>query len=343
MSVRPRSVRRLVSLLCLVVGSGAGLLSGIGAARADRIILTTGELLRGEVVERTPDTVTLQHPILGRLVIDRGRVTEIVEETPEESEQPLVPPVVEPEGGATDVEADADAAPAPEAEAAAAAEAAEEKEWESSFDLGITAQTGNTENVDLFARVRSIRENDETRTNLDASYFYGESDGDRDTNEGTAGFIHDWFFPDSRWTWFVDGRYEYDEFEAWEHRISAHTGPGYLFIDEEDVVLRGRVGFGAFREFNSQREEIVPELLAGLELDWEIDERTSLVAATTLFPDLDDTGEYRIVSSAGLDWLVAEESSMSLTLGVEDEYQSKVDPGTEHNDLKVFGGLRFSF
>ena len=34
---------------------------------------------------------------------------------------------------------------------------------------------------------------------------------------------------------------------------------------------------------------------------------------------------------------------MSLTLGLEHEYQSQIDPGRDHNDLRLIAGLQFDF
>ncbi|MFW5653587.1 MAG: DUF481 domain-containing protein [Planctomycetota bacterium] len=319
----------------------ASLMLACSLAPADPIefVLNTGEVLRGEVIARTDSAITMSHPLLGEIVVPVDAVA---------SESP----VVQDDVSLADDGADAPPPPPPTEPAAAATVddptgdpdlGEPEVVWESRFDAGFAVSSGNTDTQEFTAGVSSLREAIRTRTTLDARYFYGASDGDRDTNKATVAILNDWLFTDSRWSYFISGQADYDEFQSWEYRASIFTGFGYELIQQEDLELRLRAGIGATREFNSQRNQIIPEALLGAELAWDINDRQNLEAATTLFPDLDDTGEYRLVSSAS--WVLAldEDRDMNFSLGLLNEYQSKVDPGIENNDLKVFGSFGFSF
>jgi hypothetical protein len=102
-------------------------------------------------------------------------------------------------------------------------------------------------------------------------------------------------------------------------------------------------GAGALKEFGSDDDEVRPEGLLGLEGEWQIAEKNTLVFASTFFPDLNELGEYRWVSSAGWSYLLDEKNKLSLTAGVQYEYDSVVDPGDEHYDLRAFVGLQLDF
>lgn len=302
--------RRLAISVSLL---GAALCST--AAISDEWTLSSGETIRGSLVEQTEDLLVIDHAILGRLSVARGDLA-----TTSDSAS----------GSNLDatLEIQTDVSPA---------------EWQSKFDFGFSVSTGNTDTQDLNFGITSKRKDAETRTKLDARYFWGATGGDRNTNKATAGVINDWFVPDSKWLYFADARFDYDEFNSWETRVSGHVGAGYHLIDEEDFDLTLRAGIGGFHEFNSPREEFIPEALFGGELDWQIDDRQTFSMNATIYPDLDDSGEFRAVSGANWSYALSDDSNLKLNVGLYDEYQSKVGMGVEHNDLKIYGGLSFDF
>lgn len=223
-----------------------------------------------------------------------------------------------------------------------AAEAAEEPAWDFKLTLGFSFSDGNTENANFFGSFLATHETEAAKFVADAAYFYAQDSGDKSENRATVGARNDWFL-DERWIFFADARWEYDEFRSWRHRISGHVGLGYRLINEEDFKLTPRVGIGASKEFGSDRNEIIPEGLAGLDLEWNITENQSLVASTYYYPDLSDLGEFRWVNAAGWNIKIDKADGLSLTFGFLHDYQSQVDDGDDYNDFKLFGGLTFDF
>jgi putative salt-induced outer membrane protein YdiY len=290
-----------------------------GSASAAEIQLDSGDRLTGSIVSETPESLVLDHPSLGRLEIAMARIASI-------------------DGGENAARELADIALAQLAEAEE-----EASPWKTSVRFGLAATFGNTDEQTATAGVDSKRETDETRLILDGSYYYSQSDGDRTDNKFTAGVRHDWLLPDSKWFFFAQGRYDYDEFESWEHRFGGHGGIGYEFITSDEFDLRGRIGAGATKEWKSDDEDLKPEGLLGLDLRWQIKEGHSFILGTTLFPDLGDFGEFRWVTRADYSLLLSESLNMSFTIGLRDEYQSEVDPGSKHNDLRITAGLQFDF
>ncbi|UCD76675.1 MAG: DUF481 domain-containing protein [Phycisphaerales bacterium] len=309
------------SLRFIVGPSVAGLLLAAIPANGDEVVLAGGDTLSGKVVQHTADAVVLDHAVLGRMTIPAIEIQSIVDSADRT-------------GPYAELQEEA---------AEAVAEAEMPKEWKSRFELALGGSFGNTDSQAFRTGVVSKRESESDRTALDASYFYGASDGDRTDNRFTAGILHDWLFPESPWFLFADGRYDYDEFKSWEHRISAHIGPGYELIKKEDFTLNLRAGIGVVKEFGSDNDDFRPEAMFGGDFAWQISERQSLEGSTMIYPDLDDTGEFRTFSRLNWAMLVDPDSNMSLTAGLEHEYQSKVDPGVDENDLRIFAGLMFDF
>lgn len=286
------------------------------ATADDRVELQSGDTLIGTIVERTDEHVIFDHEVLGRLTIPTERIVSMPDMPAAEAE-PL------PE--LTDELPQPARAP-----------------WRSQIDLGLSGARGNTESIDLRASFLTVQETDTHRWRIDAAYYYGEDNRNTSKNQATAGVLRDWLFPNSPWLIFAQGRYDYDEFRDWTHRLSGHGGIGYEFIKSDEYTLIGRLGAGAAKEWK-RSESIRPEGLLGMEFGWNISDRQRLSAHTTLYPDLGDFFEFRVVS--GIKWTMQLDVARGLALsaGIDNEYESQTNPGVKHNDLKFYTGLTFQF
>ncbi|USN99272.1 MAG: DUF481 domain-containing protein [Phycisphaeraceae bacterium] len=247
-----------------------------------------------------------------------------------------VPPSAEtPVSGAADeAGATADAQAAPEVKKA---------EWDTKLVLALTAASGNTESIGFASTIVSKRTTETSALTLDAAYFYGSQDGDKNANQFTAGVQHDWLFKDSRWFVFADARFDWDEFKSYDYRVSAHGGVGYKLIDKDSMTLTLRAGAGGAKEFGSGRNQIIPEALLGADFSWQIADNQSFEASHRFYPDLDQGGEFRMVTTAGWKLDIDKDDGLSFAINLLHEYESDVDPGVENSDLKVFAGLSYDF
>lgn len=309
-------------------------------AAADQVTLISGDVLNGSIVERTDRSLVLDHPLFGRMVIPSEQVASTMTTAKLEAAQQAAEEATEQQAEAPPTD---ETAEAPQDETTEAIEPEPEPEWKSRFTLAGSGSFGNTDSQSLTTKVRSVRESKETITSFDAAYFFGSRSGDRNENRFTAGVRNDWLIPESRWFYFADARYDYDEFQGWDHRASGHVGLGYELIKEKDVSLKLRAGLGAVKEWGSEDDDIRPEALLGADFSWRISDNQQLVASSTIYPDLEDTGEFRAVNSAEWNALLDAENNLSLTAGLLHEYQSEVDEGIDENDLKVYVGLSFDF
>lgn len=331
--------------LAAVCAAAAGSASLV---RADLIRLNTGEVLQGKVVATTAEVVTFSHPVLGELKIPAANV-----QATALGDAPLPPLPVDPNSPAVAQPAPVVApqpapAPAPEPTEPAGEEIKPAPYqlfpgWDSSFEFGFSGSTGNSEQTNVYAAFKTLNETASDRWKIDASYLFAKQDGERTENEFTTGVLKDWLLPDSPWFYFAQGRYDYDEFESWDQRVALNGGIGLDWIKQENLRVTFRVGGGAKREFGSDNDEWTPEGLAGAEVEWKITDRQTFNAATTYYPDLSDTSEFRIISSADWTLKIDKMDGVSIKLGVKHEYESEVDPGNDRNDLKYFGALVFDF
>ena len=304
-----------------------------GQSAADTIRLSTGETLTVEILETTGESIRFRHAVLGEVTLPRGAV-EIV---PASELAPAEPQATAPV---------TDQTPPPPAEGVPpAAEAPPEppKEWTFKFTLAGAAATGNSESANLATIFTATRETPEIRTVLDSGFFYASSDSVTSSTRFTAGARNDWLNPESKWFYFADARYDFDDYQSWDHRATGHVGIGYRLITPPPLILNARAGIGLIKEWGSENDDIRPEGLLGLDGEWAISEKQSLKFDSTVFPDLSDVGEFRWVNNVGWSLLVDEKNKLSLTAGLQHEYQSQVDLDRKKNDLRVFAGVDWEF
>ena len=313
-------------------------LLAVDVSLADQIKLITGDVLHGEIVQSTVEQLVLAHPILGRLEIPRSAIEQVEDLAPTST--------ISPPSTTTD-EPKTDEPPSPKPEASP------KPRWDSKLELGFGATGGNSEDANVLLAFNSVLNRGYDKYTFDSRYSLRTSRGDRSENKLTAGLLAEWPVPPSRWSYFAQSRYDYDEFQSWETRITAGGGVGYHLIDINDVDNKGtsidvldlylKIGAGLRREFGSMNERIQPEGIFGGNLVWQVTEYQRFAAGSTIFPNLEESGEFRVVTNA--EWVLSLNTldGLSLKLGLAHEYQSLTDPGIVPNDISVYVAFVLDF
>ena len=135
---------------------------------------------------------------------------------------------------------------------------------------------------------------------------------------------------------------DYDEFKAYDLRVSLDTGVGYQFIKNDATSLIGRVGGGTTREIDGPDDTFIPESVFGLEGEHKLNKRQKLCASVEYRPDVTDFGNYRLNAKADWEVLLDEETHLSMKVGVLDRYDSYAD-GFKPNDIDYTLALLWSF
>lgn len=305
----------LAVALCLCLPAGL-------PAAADTVELKNGDVLKGTIVEQNDDVVVIEHDSLGRIAVPRDQVAELAVGEPPADGRPLDEPAeaVEPEPEKKEID-----------------------HWDLTLDLSFTATTGNTEEVNLRFGVNAKRETDATRLGIDFSYYWRTSDSVTTDNKATLGARNDWLIPASKWFWFVAGRADYDQFQSWDYRVNAQGGPGYQFIDKEDLTWSGSGGLGFRKEWGSIDDGLKFEGVLETNLLWNPTERQEISFNFSYFPVMTDIRDYRFRSTALWRYALDADYTLALIIGYLWEYQSIVDPGSKRSDFRFWVGLQYGF
>jgi hypothetical protein len=275
------------------------------AAAADSIDLVNGDKLSGDVVERTAERVVLEHPVLGRIEIPVEQIK----------------PPKAPNGGLFGTSFLAG--------------------WTRTFQLGVSGAQGNTKNNDVLAALDLDYEDEDKRWSFDAVYRFGVADGETNKHDAFTQLRRDWLLNESPWFLFAIGRFDYDQFRTWTYRLNGSGGIGYQFLKGERFDLKGLFGPSLTKEF--QDSDFFVEALVGVEGLWKIAPDHTLSLSNTIYPALNDLGEFRNLSVLAWKWKLMEDPGLSLIAGVNNEYLSKVDDGLKHNDVKYSTSIGIDF
>jgi putative salt-induced outer membrane protein YdiY len=282
-------------------------------AWADEVRLLSGETLTVTDVKAEGGRVHMVHPVLGRLDVPATQVTEI-KRTDGTKLSGYGEPIPEPP-----------------------------PKWKFRAELGLNGSSGNTRTQDLRAAIGALLETSSERWKFDAVYLKSKTEGEVTKKNWYVAGLHDWLFKDSPWLLFATARYDWDEFQPWDSRISVGVGAGYALVKTEETQVRLRAGFFETREDGGPNDgHWRPEGMLGAEGVHHLTKSQTLEGAISWFPDLQEAGEYRIVASAA--WSVKlSDNGLSLKAGVEEEYDTHRESPYERADVKYFVALLYEF
>lgn len=216
------------------------------------------------------------------------------------------------------------------------------RSWTGSFDLGANGSEGNSQSFNLRTGVNVKRENPWSITTMKADYIKTSSNSLDTANRLFFEGRHEWPFKDSRWSTYVHNTTEYDEFRAFDARVTFDGGLGYQILKNEVHSLKGRFGPGTSREFGGSNDEWTPELVFGLLYDWQISKKQKFNVVIDYFPDVGDFVNYRMNGQINWEVVLDEVNNLSLKIGIVDRYDSTSD-GKKPNDLDYKTVIVWSF
>jgi putative salt-induced outer membrane protein YdiY len=216
------------------------------------------------------------------------------------------------------------------------------KIWDGGFELGLNGAEGNTDNMNFRFGFKIKRETITSIWKFNVDYRKA-TQNETDTADR---LFSDWraerLFPGSRWTYFGHGSVEYDEFQAFDSRVTSGLGVGYALIKQETTKLVARCGGGIAREFGVPDPEFVPEAVFGSDLEWRVGKRYKLTAVTEYTPDITAFGEYRLRGQAAWELLFDQETNLSLKFSVLERYNS-LPHGKKPNDVDYAATILWTF
>ncbi len=289
-----------------------------GPIAAESITLKNGDIISGDIVETTDEAIVVESAVVGRVTIAKDQID-------------TAP------GGLNN------------ATAQRAEEAVEWVDswffpgWKKNFAAGLTGSSGNSETINIYSSLTTGYEDETDRWAVNLRYLRNSSEGETSQNEFKATVLKDWMQTDSPWFYWAQGLYQYDDFQAYLHRVGGFVGIGYEFFDTGKSQLLGRVGAGLQYEAGDV-DEFTPEAFLGLEYTLQIDDAQSFKAYNYLYPSLDNfKSDFRNVTGVAYDVKLAAGDGMSLRIGAENEHQSDPGDGRKKNDLKYYAAVAVDF
>ena len=278
-------------------------------SRAESVVLANGDRLNVEIVEQGDGYIVIEHPQLGqvRLSVDQLEI---------DTEDPPEPGIF----GTSIFQG-----------------------WNRTLDFGLNGRQGNAETVGGTAGLEMNYEGEFTRWEFGGRSFYARDEDGASDNNGRFTLRHDRLLLGSPWFAFGSVRYAYDQFESWRHRIVISAGPGYQLVQREMHELDLRLGASFTRDFGD-RETDKADAMFAIDYSWKPGDRYTLTLTNQLFTEIQPSeGEFRNLTIAEWKIQMMEEPELSLTVGVENEYETDVGEGDKNNDLKYYVSAGIDF
>ena len=330
-------------------------------ALADQIRLKNGDQLSGQIIKSDGKTLTLKTDYAGVIGVSVDSIDQI------SSDQQLyvalsdgrtVAGTISTKAGKVEVSTKDSRQVAVEQSAVAAIRSAPEEAayrrlqnpgwfdlWSGGVDLGFSLTTGNTQTTSLALGAAASRETRHDRTNLYAAVVNAKNkvNGITDTtaNAIRGGGRYEVNLT-NRLSAFGFADFEHNGIQLLDIRAVFGGGLGYYVIKSDRTQLQA-FGGGSYNheKYSTGVTRNSGEALVGEDLAFKLSKRTFLKERLQFFPNLSDTGNYRITFDSSLVTKLNNWLNWQVTLS--DRYLSNPVPGSKNNDLLFTTGLGITF
>ena len=282
----------------------------------ETVVLDSGDVLKGRIVSRDDEFLVLEHPTLGRMRIPAARIASIGAPPEPEPEPEAAKPVNPGLFGTRFL-----------------------RGWKRSIGAGVSGSGGNADTVAGNAAITGGEESESHRWEFDSAYAISTDGNDLNKSQGFAELEREWLFPGSPWFAFAGPRYEFNGQTDFRHRIGVAAGPGYAILDD-DVFRWTLRGAPAYNHTTGDQTNTF-ELLLGTRFTWNIVEGQRFGFHSTIFPSLNDAGEFRTRSGASYS-IALTDWGLGLKLGATVETRSEDDDSTNY-DVNYSSNLTYDF
>ncbi len=217
--------------------------------------------------------------------------------------------------------------------------------WRGFFDTNLALTTGNSETTTFANAAGMTRE-----TKRDAIKLYFNSIFARQSTTGESlatanairgGSRYELDVSEKLFTFgFVD--LEYDKFQDLDLRNVIGGGFGYHVKETENMKFDLFGGATYNQEFfTNDLTRRSAELMVGEEFAYQLNDRTSFNERLAFYPNMSNTGEYRLQFDSSLVTDVFKWMAWNIT--VSDRFLSNPAPGRQQNDVLLTTGVRVIF
>jgi putative salt-induced outer membrane protein YdiY len=351
--------------LCLLSCLAAGLLT------ADVVQLKNGDRVTGSVISSDAKVLKMKTELMGEIEIQWDAVTSI--DSPDklyvtsQDGQTLVGPVKTEQDKLAVTTAESGVVEAPLANVAAVrnqeAQDAYVAEidrlrnpnltdfWRGFFDSGLALTAGNAETTTFSNAAGATRETKRDKINLYFTSVYAKAQAvDDETNETLTTTTANAIRGGTRYEVNINPKLftfgfldlEFDEFQGLDLRNVIGGGLGYHIVKNERTTfdLFGGVSYNQ-EFFQNDITRRSAEIVTGETFSYALNGRTSLNERFAFYPNMSDTGEYRMQFDTALTTDIFKWLGWNLTFS--DRFLSNPIEGRQKNDVLLTTGVRMVF
>ncbi|MGJ8678392.1 MAG: DUF481 domain-containing protein [Akkermansiaceae bacterium] len=217
---------------------------------------------------------------------------------------------------------------------------AEDSNWNSSFDLGVTITSGNKD-TSLFTLGFNTSKLESTNEYFaDISYTYGENEGDVNSDELIASASWNHLATD---TFYYGARFDlrHDELADIKYRagITAVIGTYLIKNDTTTFAIEGGIGFTS-EETASISDDYINAYF-GDRYEYKFNEKTRIYQTLTITAPLDDAADFSLIGEIGIETFLSD--SLALKVYFQDTYEAEPAAGFEKNDTRFVTAVTYKF
>ena len=218
--------------------------------------------------------------------------------------------------------------------------------WSGSLNLGYSLTTGNSSTSNLAIGADAVRETRRDKTSVYLTAIRAKNKP-ADGESVTTASANRWgaryeLNLTKRLSAFVLADFETNEIQLLDLRAVFGGGLGY-YVKKTDRAQFQIFGGGAYNKesFSTRLNRSSAEALVGEELALRINDRMTFRQRSQFFPNLSETGEYRLTFDSSLVTKINKWFNWQVTLS--DRYVSNPVPGSKANDILFTTGVGVSF
>lgn len=205
------------------------------------------------------------------------------------------------------------------------------KTWTGSLELGLNGSEGNTRNFNLHTGFDFARQTSGGVFEVGFDYAKVNSSGFKTDHHALLDLEQKWI-GQSRLGGFVHFAFDYDEFKAFDSRISANGGLDYRLVGTDWTELVWRWGSGFSQEIGGPTNRTVPEAIFGMQLKRRVTDRQQFEMEVQYLPDWSRFADFRLETDVGWKILLDQARDLSLKFDLNDRYDN-TPGGLQPNDL----------
>jgi len=335
------------------------------SALADQIVLRNGDRLTGSIVKSDGKSLTLKSEFVGTVIIPVQAIDQIASDQPLhlvlKDGQTVVGTVTTKEGKLEVKTAETGtvllARESIETMRSKEAQAAYQQEidrlrnprlldlWSGSADVGLSLTRGNAETATFNLGMNAARTTPRDKISVYVTSLYAKN-STTGTSVTTAnakrGGIRYEMNLASRVFGFGTTDLESDEFQRLDLRVVLGGGVGWHAKKTERATVDFFGGGSLNKEyFSTGLNRTSGEALVGEEITYKLSSRTSLKEKTVFFPNMSETGEFRLNFDTSA--VMALKTWLGWQITFSDRYLSDPVIGAKSNDVLLSTGLRLTF